>query len=457
MYRVATRALVIWLLVAALLGGLGFFLYEYVTKAEDWVMETGNPNVYDSNGISLGTVTDRQGTLLLNLEGGRVYHSDLQVRMSTLHWLGDRSGNIAAKVLDRYERELADFDIVNGLYEYGSSGGQMRLTLSSQVQAVALEALGDHKGTVAVYNYRTGELLCAVTTPTFDPYNAPDIAGDGSGAYEGIYLNRFLQSVYIPGSIFKIVTTAAALEEIEDIREITFTCTGTYSFGVDQVSCERAHGTLTIKNAMRSSCNCIYAQIALLLGADNLQRYVDTFGVTERIEFDGVISAAGNFQCANTADVNLAWSAVGQYKDQINPCAFLTFVGAIANGGQGVTPYVVASVGAGDSEAYTAETILRQRIMSEETAAILREFMANNVVNNYGAENFPGLTVCAKSGTGEVGGGQRPNAMFAGFVADEEYPLAFIVVVENAGYGRAVCVPILSQVLQECKTVLDNG
>jgi peptidoglycan glycosyltransferase len=95
-----------------------------------------------------------------------------------------------------------------------------------------------------------------------------------------------------------------------------------------------------------------------------------------------------------------------------------------------------------------------ERIMSEQTAEVMEEFMRNNVVLNYGADNFPDLTVCAKSGTGQVGGGLRDNATFAGFVADEEYPLAFIVVVENAGYGKFVCVPILSKVLSVCREVM---
>ena len=70
------------------------------------------------------------------------------------------------------------------------------------------------------------------------------------------------------------------------------------------------------------------------------------------------------------------------------------------------------------------------------------------MTNKYGAENFPGLTVGAKTGTGEVGGDKKPNAMLAGIVEDAEYPLAFIVCVENAGYGRTVCVPIASKVLE---------
>ena len=78
------------------------------------------------------------------------------------------------------------------------------------------------------------------------------------------------------------------------------------------------------------------------------------------------------------------------------------------------------------------------------------------MLKNYGAENFPGMTVCAKSGTGQVGGDQKSNAMFTGFVMDEQYPLAFIVAVEDAGYGRAVCVPILSKVLADCKLLMDH-
>ena len=82
--------------------------------------------------------------------------------------------------------------------------------------------------------------------------------------------------------------------------------------------------------------------------------------------------------------------------------------------------------------------------------------MRNNVLTIYGEENFPGLEVCAKSGTAQVGGDLKPNATFAGFVADEEYPLAFIAMVENAGGGSDVCVPIMSDVLSACKDLMDR-
>ena len=456
MRRVASRAICLWCLIGLLLGGLGLFGYDYAKNAEDWVFSTGNPHIYDEHGVAFGTILDRADLLLLDMADGGTYSPLDTLRKSTLHWVGDRQGNINAPILTQYKKELAGFSFVDGIYSYGGVGGRMKLTLSAALQVAALEALGDQVGTVAVMNYKTGEILCAVTTPTFDPDNLPDIAGDTIGAYEGVYWNRFTQSAYIPGSIFKVVTTAAALEEIPDIMEQTFTCTGRLEFGIDHVSCERSHGELTLTQAMTRSCNCAYAQIALQLGAEKLQEYVDKYAVTQRLSFDGITTAAGNFSVLNQADVQVAWSAIGQHLDQINPCRFLTFVAAVANGGNMVEPYLVQSVTCGSSVTYSAPAQVGSQIMSAKTAAIMQNLMRNNVLNNYGADNFPGLTVCAKSGTGEVGGGKKPNAMFTGFVADEEYPIAFIVAVENAGYGKTVCVPILAKVLAACKEVLDN-
>ena len=84
----------------------------------------------------------------------------------------------------------------------------------------------------------------------------------------------------------------------------------------------------------------------------------------------------------------------------------------------------------------------------------MNAYLRANVSERYGDWNFPELSVCAKTGTGEVGEGIQPNAMLAGFVQDEDYPLAFIVFVENAGYGANVCIPIAARVLDACKAVL---
>ena len=449
MNRVTKRTWLMAVFIAVLLGGMLFFLWEYTTRAGDWI-SSGSVN------IATGTVTDRSGTLLLDMGSSRTYSQDKTTRMSTLHWLGDRNGAIKAAAVNGYRAEMAGFNLVSGIYNGTSAGGQARLTLSAKVQNTAYQAMDGRNGVVAVYNYKTGEILCAVTTPTFDPDNVPDIAADTTGKYEGVYLNRFLQSAYIPGSIFKVVTTGAALESVPDILDKTFTCTGAYGKGEEKVTCEKAHGKLDLKGALAHSCNCAFAQISEVVGKSNMEKYVDQFQVVQSLAFDGVTTAKGNYDIADTGSVSFAWSCIGQHTDQINPARYMTFMGAIAAGGKGAEPYLMEAVFSGEDQTYQAKTRQGKRIMSGDTAATLKEYLRNNVQTIYGTGNFPGLTVGAKSGTSQLGGGQKSNAMFAGFVDDERYPLAFIVVVENGGYGSATCVPIISKVLAACKTVLDG-
>lgn len=456
MNRIASRAWITWFLIALLLGGTGLFVYEYVANGQDWVLSPGSPHIYDDHGKVTGLIVDRNGVLLLDQRDGGTYSPQEQLRKAILHWVGDRKGNIQAGAVSHYADYLAGYDPINGVYAYGGVGGTASLTICAQLQMAALEAMGDYVGTLAVYNYETGEILCAVTTPTFDPDDVPDIAGDTTGIYEGIYLNRFLQSAYIPGSIFKVVTTAAALEEIDGILDMHFTCIGKVPFGVDKVSCERVHGEQTFKQAMAVSCNCVYAQVAMLLGPEKLDTYADQFGVADRIKFDGITTAAGNYQFLNQADVNVAWSAIGQHLDQVNPCAYLSFIGAIANGGVTTIPHVVKQIACGDDVTYQAETAGGKRIMSEETAQLMHEFMRNNVTSYYGAENFPDLKICAKTGTGQVDTDKKANAMFTGFIDDPDMPYAFIVCIEDGGYGRKVCIPVISKVLQACIELQDK-
>lgn len=457
MNRVTRRVWIMLVFIAILVGGMGFFLFEYATKSDQWVVFTGSPHVYADERTAEGVFMDRDGQILLDTRDGRTYADDALIRQATLHWLGDRQGNISAPAVSHYLKEMVGYDPVDGVYTPTGADAEVELTISSYVQTVALEAMDGRKGTVAVYNYKTGEILCAVTTPTFDPDDVPDIAGDTTDTYKGVYVNRFVQSTYIPGSIYKIVTTAAALDCVDGIEDMTFECRKTYEYGVDRVTCERAHGKLNLKGAMANSCNCCYAQIAELVGRENMMRYVELFGITAPVTFDGITTAAGNYDVTNAAPVELAWSCIGQYTDQINPCRFMAFMGAIASGGAGVEPYLVSRVTVGDEVTYQAQPVANQPIMTRQQAETLREYMRNNVTAVYGDRNFPGLTVCAKSGTSQLGGGEKSNAMFAGFVADEAYPLAFIVVVENGGYGSSTCVPILSKVLAACKTVLDEA
>lgn len=456
MNRVTKRTWLVSLFLIVLVVGLVAFLGEYMVQSDEWVSFAGSPHVYNSTNLGCGVITDRTGQTLLDMNESRVYADDATTRKSTLHWLGDRDGFISASVVTAYAGQMVGFDRFNGVYNAAGEGGQACLTLSVKVQNAALEALNGRKGVVAVYNYKTGEILCAVTAPTYDPDNVPNISGDTSGAYDGVYLNRFLQSAYVPGSIFKVVTTAAALECVPDIQQQTFTCTGKREYGTEAVTCEKAHGTVNLRQALASSCNCAFAQIAEQVGKKNMVKYVDAFHVADAITFDGVRTVKGNYDISDTAPVSFAWSCIGQHSDLVNPARFMRFMGAVADGGVGAEPYLMEQVNNGSDVTYRAKTRRGDRIMDQETADTLRQLMRNNVQSVYGDWNFPGLSVCAKSGTSQLGGGEKSNAMFAGFVENAEYPLAFMVVVENGGYGSHTCVPILSKVLAVCKEVMDS-
>ena len=454
MNRVANRAGITVLIALLLIAGLGFFVAEFVMDAEQWVIFSGSPHVYTGGNLGCGTVEDRDGTLLLDLSDGRTYADSEALRKATVHWLGDRYGSISAPALASHAADLTGYDLVNGVYSYGDTAGTATLTLSADAQLAALEAMGNKKGTVAVYNYKTGELICAVTTPNYDPDNVPDTESDPEGIYEGIYVNRFTQSTYTPGSIFKIVTMAAALEEDPSYQNVTFWCDGVWEMDGGEITCERAHGDQTMKDAFRNSCNCAFAWLAAELGAEKMESYISAFGLNDAVAFDGTETVKGNYEVTGQSEVDIGWSGVGQHNDQINPCAFLTFMGAVANGGKAAQPYLVDEVHVGSSRTYHAKTRQGMEVVSQQTAELLTEYMRNNVQNNYGDDYFPGLNVCAKTGTAEVGGGKKPNAMLAGFVMDDSCPLAFIVCVEDGGYGAQVCMPIASKVLASCVEAL---
>ena len=185
-------------------------------------------------------------------------------------------------------------------------------------------------------------------------------------------------------------------------------------------------------------------------------KYVRQFQVTQRLSFDGITTAAGNYDISNTGAVSFAWSCIGQHSDLVNPARYMTFMGAIANGGVGVEPYLMAQVENGGKTTYQAKAVSTDRLMPESVTETVKAYMRNNVKTVYGDGNFGGLPVCAKSGTSQLGGDQKSNAMFAGFVDSDQYPLAFMVVVENGGYGSHTCVPVISKVLAACKSVMDH-
>lgn len=459
MNRIAKRTGILLLLTLLLLGGTGFFLWEFWNQAPSWAVFPGNPHVYSGANIDCGIVTDAEGNKILDLTNGRTYTADSQVTETMVHWVGDRIGFVSAPAIPSHSEALVSYSRLNGLYTYsGNHGGVARLTLSSRLQKAAADAMEGYHGTVAVYNYQTGEILCAVSLPGFDPDHAPEITEENEDRFDGIFVNRFTQSTYTPGSIFKTVTTAAMLETFPDWEDLLFYCAGEYEIGTEIVTCEAYHGQQTLEEAMCNSCNCAYAQMAQLLGPEKIAEYVGKLGVTKSVEFDGIRTAVGSFDISSAEENEVAWAAIGQYTDLVNPCSFLQYMGIIAGGGKAAVPYVVDRIAVEGKTTYSAKTTVTSQIISEDTAEILQDFMENNVVSGYGTWSFPdGVTVCAKSGTSQKDGDREANALFCGFLRESRYPLAFVIVVEEGGYGGVTCPPIMGRILGECISYMDGN
>ncbi|MCD7723618.1 MAG: penicillin-binding protein [Clostridiales bacterium] len=459
MKMITRRGVFLWVLCALFIIGAAFLTYSLVTDGSVWVMKTYNSHVYsNSQLIAAGSITDRDGTVLSEtVDGERVYNSDSGIRLSTLHAVGDKKGFISTGVQSIFESELVGYSLWDGVYKItkNGSGNDIELTIDAEINEIALEALGDYKGTIAVVNYLTGDIVCMVSTPTYDVNNIPsDI--DSSDEYEGAYMNRFLTGLYTPGSTFKLVTAICALENLgSDVLESSYTCTGTLDVdGIeeDEIVCNATHGTLTFKQALAKSCNSAFAQIAIELGAEKLIDTAESLGFTSSVTVsDRITSAQSRFYLEKSdADTLVGWTGVGQGDTLVTPAAMLRLMCAIANDGKAVSFNLVNSLTdkAGESLGITFSSNETQ-LISSETASTMKELMRNNVTSQYGDSNYKGLSLCAKSGTAQIDDDESHNtAWFVGFMDDSEHPYAFVVVVECGNSGSQTAGPMANKVLQ---------
>jgi len=425
MKKMSKRAILCLVMSLVLVSGMLFFCVDYGLKGDDWASFPANENVFNDGIITKGTVTDRNGVVLFNATPDYYsYADDYSVRVATLHSLGDISGNISTGVLSNYQKELLNYNPFFGVNS--KKEGTVVMNLDSDICAYAYSLLDGRKGTIGVYNYKTGEIICNVSTPTYDPEYPISIEDAESEYYSGVYLNKLLSGEYTPGSIMKIVTAYAAIENIEDIYERKFTCEGSMEINGEEIVCEGTHGEISFEEALSVSCNCAFAQISQLLDSETMAEYIEKAGLTQSYIVGKNETAKGSYQLENVTECDKAWTAIGQHKDLINPCNYMVFLGAIANDGIAVSPTLVSS-----------DNSSSHRIMSEDTAKKLQQMLIRNVEVQYTGYYFGDYTVGAKSGSAEVGT-EYTNAMFTGFILNENYPYAFIVAVENAGSGYSV-------------------
>jgi cell division protein FtsI/penicillin-binding protein 2 len=447
MKNIERRAVVCRILALILAAGLGFFVIRWFASGGSWASSAFNRHLYNSDGVlASGTITDRDGDVLTTVsDGQRTYYDNETVRKATLHVVGDLQGNIGTGALNAFADKLTGYDVLNGAFG-AERGGTLTLTIDAYYNYVAYQALNGHRGVVAVYNYKTGEILCLVSAPSYDPLHVPSDITENE-KYEGAYLDRFLSSTFTPGSVFKTVTAAAAVEKIPDLESRTWNCDGSVEINGNTITCTGHHGEQTIEQALANSCNVAFAEIADELGADTMAEYTKRAGLTDSYSVSGMPTAKGTFDFDGVSDDELGWAGVGQYHDQVNPCALMVYMGAIANGGKAAVPYLIQksvnSLGLPNTIRLPHKT---GSLIKSSTAATMAEMMANNVAATYGTDRFPNMDICAKSGTAEVGT-ESPHAWFTGFLRNEDKPYAFVVVVENGGGGASVAGTVAGKVL----------
>lgn len=422
MKKVKNRSWASLLIALLLVVGLAVYLVKLADNGGAWA-------TYFNGGTPGGTILDRNGvTLYSSTEDGVSWAADYTTRLSCYHLIGDSTGNVRTGALRQFRDRLTGYSFISGT----SSGKTLQLTVDSSLNAAAYNALAGRDGAVMLIDYTTGKILCMVSTPADDPSNPSAAPADGT------YLNKCLSASFVPGSVYKLVTLAAAIENIPDLFERSFWCEGSSVVGGAVLNCTGSHGSQTIEQALANSCNCAFGEIALELGADTLAEYAEKLGITQELTLDGMTVTPGSFDKAEAGSIGLAWSGIGQYNDLVVPYALVRYVCAIANGGSILEPTLLGHGGLdGETE-----------LLSADTAARIAEMMNNNVQTAYGGQwTFPGLNVSAKTGTAEVGDGTS-HAWMTGFLNDPAHPYAFVVLVENAGGGLTNAGPVANQVLQ---------
>lgn len=453
MKNTTKRVYIVLLLLVAFFGGLGFMLYTFITEGPVWVSDRGNEHIYSYGSLTVaGAIYDRDGEALIStIDGERVHHESEAVRRSVQHVVGDSSGYIATGIQTLYRSNLVGYNFADGIYNILTydKGNDIRLTLDADVSAAAYRAMDGDKGTVVVYNYKTGQTVCMVSAPNFDPLNKPDdIDTDTSGRYDGIYLNRAISGVFTPGSTFKVVTAIAAIENIPDVFERSFYCTGKYTTGNKSgdgdVICFGVHDDINFQRGLNRSCNVVFGTLANEIGAEKLTETVRNLGFGKNITISKAEAVRSTFDVSETTRLDLGWAGIGQYTTLVNPCQMLMLMGGIANGGKAMIPYLVES----SSELVDIKGKVNTNfILSAETAGKVKKMLRSNVEDYYGDWQFPELEMCGKTGTAEVTTGDD-HAWFVGFSQREDFPYAVVVCLENGGSGYDDAIPVANAVMQ---------
>ncbi|MET7476906.1 penicillin-binding transpeptidase domain-containing protein [Streptomyces sp. NPDC005648] len=366
---------------------------------------------------------------------------------------------------------LTPFPLWNDLTRAQSPGGNVVTTLNRGAQQAAYEGLAGRKGAVAAVEPATGKILALVSAPSYDPA----VLSGNSAATERSWarlnadpdkpmLNRAVRQTYPPGSTFKVVTMAAALDAgvVTDVDSTTdspdpYTLPGTRTRLTNEGDgCADA----PLRAAFEWSCNTVFAKLGVDVGRADMAATAEAFGFNEtrlRIPF----SVAPSTFDTTVDKAQLALSSIGQYNTRATPLQMAMVAAAVANGGQVREPCLVERTTTDDGDTvWTPSARPVRQAMHPSTAVRMRELMEDVVTEGTGANAaIPGAVVGGKTGTAQhgIGNAGTPYAWFVSWAQGErdlEPKVAVAVVVEDASAvrgeitGGGVAAPIARAVME---------
>ncbi|WP_420176953.1 peptidoglycan D,D-transpeptidase FtsI family protein [Luteococcus sp. OSA5] len=325
-------------------------------------------------------------------------------------------------------------------------GANLQTTLDARAQKAASDALGNRTGAVVAIDYRSGAVKAMVSKPSYDPNAlASTDLSQARKAWQQLSTdqsrpmsNRGTKEVYPPGSTFKLVTAAAALE---DGMEPTSTVESPVALKLPQTNTRLTNevncggSTSTIDKALQVSCNTAFANLGMSLGAEKLREQSQKFGFDSALEGD--LSPAVSRFPESPDTPQTAMSAIGQFDVAATPVQMAVVAGAIANDGQVMQPYLVQDVRNPDlSKLGSNDGKKLERAMAPRNAQALQQMMVNVVEQGTGTRAaVPGTVVGGKTGTAQSDPNRPPYAWFVGFSQDPD--LAIAVFIEDAQVQRS--------------------
>lgn len=392
--------------------------------------------------------------------------------------LAGTSGKITTSI-DSLQNSIPD---ANEVYIAAQDGYDITLSIDVNIQSIVEKYLkqavteNDCKsgGSMVLMNPSTGDILAMASYPDYNlntPFEPNESlkttwdtlsSSEKSNALYKMYSNKVVNETYEPGSVFKIILAATALEENITKPDVAgeFYCSGSQDVSGIKIHCANTsgHGSQSLRNALENSCNPALIQLGQKIGASTLYKYFRAFGLFERTGIETAGEASSQFHDLNSVGpVELATTSFGQ-RFTITQMQMITAASAIANNGILVKPRIVTKVkNSSTGEVTNIETTQVRQVISSETAAQVRSIMQSVVTNGGGQYgSVKGYSIGGKTGTSEESAANPGAGYVASFLAiapvENTQVVALLSLYGPQGkshYGGQIAAPVVAQVLSE--------